>query len=66
MISGISNYHCKCGVRVQVLTETDKARICEDILMEVACPKCSEKQAIYAHRIIKISIDVTAKAQGAP
>jgi ribosomal protein S27E len=58
MITGISYYRCKCGVRVQVLTETDKARIGEAILLEVACPKCSEKQAIHAHRIIKISIDV--------
>ncbi len=61
MISGISNYRCKCGVRVQVFTETDKARIATDVLIEVVCPKCTEKQAIYAHRIIKISIEVPAK-----
>jgi hypothetical protein len=63
MISGISYYRCKCGVRIQVLTETDKAQIGDGIFLEVACPKCAEKQAIYAHRILKIAIDVPARSQ---
>ena len=63
MIYGVSRYRCKCGVSLQVLTETDKSRIDEAIRLEVACPKCLEKQVIYAHRITKIDIDLPATNQ---
>ena len=55
MILGVYHYRCKCGVRLQVLTEADQARIDERI--PVACPKCQEKQVVYAHRITKIEVD---------
>jgi hypothetical protein len=55
MFLRVYHYRCKCGVRLQVLTEADKARIDERIL--VACPRCQEKQVVYAHRITKIEVD---------
>jgi hypothetical protein len=63
MIPGVSHYRCKCGLSLQVLTETDKSRIDERTLLEVACPKCQEKQVIYAHRITKIEVDLPSKKQ---
>jgi DNA-directed RNA polymerase subunit M/transcription elongation factor TFIIS len=63
MIKGTSRYLCECGVSLQVLTETDKARIAEEIRLYVSCPKCKEKQVIYAHHITKIAIELPAKAQ---
>ena len=62
MISGISRYRCKCGVSIQVVSETDKARIDQGIRLEVECPECKENQVIYAHRITKIAVELPAKA----
>ncbi len=55
MIKGVSTWRCKCGVSVKVVTETDKAQINEGIRVEAACPKCGDKQTIYAHRIIAVT-----------
>ena len=61
MILGVYQYRCKCGVRLQVSTETDKSRIDEGILLEVPCPNCQKKQIISAHRITKIDVDLPAE-----
>jgi hypothetical protein len=63
MFYGVWLYRCKCGVGLEVLTETDKTRIDEDIHLEVACPKCQEKQVINAHRITKIEVELPAQNQ---
>ena len=57
VISGVSRWRCKCGVSIKVLTETERARIDKDIRNEVACPKCGERQVIYAHRVSSITIE---------
>ena len=63
VIKGVFRYRCKCGVNLQVLTETDRARIDEGIRLEITCPKCQEKQVIYAYRITKMTIELPAKNQ---
>ena len=61
MIRRVSRYCCQCGVSMKVLTDTDIVRIEERICLEVSCPTCGQKQLIYAHRIIKIAIDISGK-----
>ena len=56
MIKGVATWHCKCGVTVKVLTETDRARINEDIRHEAQCPNCGDKQIVYAHRILQVTM----------
>jgi hypothetical protein len=57
MITGVSRWRCKCGISIKVLTETDKARINEGTRIEVDCPKCGDKQLIYAHRVIEVTAE---------
>jgi hypothetical protein len=57
MISSVSRWRCKCGVSIKAITETDKARIDDNVRLEVACPKCGDKQLVYAHRIIEVTAE---------
>jgi hypothetical protein len=56
MINGVASWHCKCGVTVKVITETDRTRINEDIRHEPQCPNCGDKQIVYAHRVLKVAM----------
>jgi predicted RNA-binding Zn-ribbon protein involved in translation (DUF1610 family) len=56
MIKGASTWRCKCGVTVKVITESDSARINEDIRHEAKCPNCGDKQIVYAHRILEVTM----------
>jgi len=57
MITGVSRWRCRCGASVKVVTETDKARINEGCRLEVGCPKCGDRQMIYAHRVIHVTTE---------
>ena len=63
MITGVARWRCKCGVSIKVVTETDKTRINENVSIEAACPKCKDRQVIYAHRIIEISTEKPDSAE---
>jgi hypothetical protein len=56
MINGVATWRCKCGVTVKVITETDRTRINEDIRHEAQCPSCGDKQIVYAHRIVEVTV----------
>jgi len=54
MITSVSMWRCKCGVRVKVISETDrKAPAPTPIAIE--CPGCGDTQGIPAHRIIYVT-----------
>jgi hypothetical protein len=57
MISGVARWRCKCGVSVKAVTETDKVRINENVRIDAVCPKCGDRQPIYAHHIIEITTE---------
>jgi hypothetical protein len=57
MITGVAIWICNCGLRLKVVTETDKANIDRLDRVIVTCPKCSAEQPLYAHRIISVTID---------
>jgi ribosomal protein S27E len=57
MIKGVSQWRCKCGVTVKVLTETDRGTINEGFNLEVACPNCGDRQHIYAHRAVQVTTE---------
>jgi len=56
MIRGVATWRCKCGVTVKVITETDRARINEDVRHEAQCPNCGDRQIVYAHRILAVTM----------
>jgi hypothetical protein len=56
MTNGVAKWRCKCGVTVKVITETDGTRINEDIRREAQCPNCGDKQIVYAHRIVSVTM----------
>jgi ribosomal protein S27E len=56
MITGVATWRCKCGVSVKVVTETDRANSNPDRLI-ASCPNCKDEQAVYAHRIISVTVD---------
>ena len=59
MIKGVATWHCKCGVAVKVITETDetdRTGMNEDIRHEAQCPNCGDKQIVYAHRIREVTM----------
>jgi hypothetical protein len=55
MIHGVATWRCKCGVRVKVVTETDRSRMDEHTSVKARCPKCGDVQIVHAHRIITIT-----------
>ncbi len=55
MITGVATWRCKCGVTVKVITELDPSRVIED-RHEAQCPNCGDKQIVYAHRIIEVTM----------
>jgi hypothetical protein len=57
MISSVARWRCKCGVSIKAVTETDKLHIDDNVRIEVTCPKCGDKQPIYAHRIIEVTTE---------
>lgn len=62
MITSVARWRCRCGASVKVTTETDKARINENVRREAACPKCGDKQQVYAHRIIEVTAETPEAA----
>lgn len=55
MITSIAGWKCKCGISVQVITETDRANSDHPDTLKAACPNCDDKQVIYGHRIVSVS-----------
>jgi len=53
MATSVSSWTCKCGNAVEVISEVDRAHPSET--KEVACPKCGNKQIVYAHIIISVT-----------
>jgi len=62
MIKGIATWRCKCGVNVKVITETDRTRINEAVRQEVQCPHCGDRQIVYAHRILEVTMYIDGTA----
>ena len=56
MIKGVATWRCKCGVTVKVITEIDRARMNEDVRLEAQCPNCGDRQIVYAHRILAVTM----------
>jgi DNA-directed RNA polymerase subunit M/transcription elongation factor TFIIS len=61
MGTSVSSWPCKCGNTVKVISEVDRAQPSET--KEVACPKCGNKQIVYAHIIISVTVQ-KASVQG--
>ena len=57
MIGSVARWRCRCGASIKAITETDKARINDNIRLEVACPKCGDKQLVNAHHIIEVTAE---------
>jgi len=57
MISSVARWRCKCDASIKAITETDKNRINENVRIEVTCPRCGDKQLVYAHRIIEVTAE---------
>jgi len=55
-LRGVATWRCKCGVTVKVITETDRARINEDVRHEAQCPNCGDRQIVYAHRVLEVTM----------
>ena len=55
MITRVTNWRCKCGVTVKVVTETDRDRIADLEHLTAVCPRCGDKQTVLAHKILSIS-----------
>jgi hypothetical protein len=53
VITVVSTWHCKCGVRIMIVAERhlDKATA----IVTVACPECGDERNIDADRIISIT-----------
>src|SRR5262249_11801615 len=52
MITTVSTSRCKCGLRVNVVSELKRDNAGERLM--VPCPNCGDKQAIYAERILYV------------
>jgi hypothetical protein len=55
-------WRCKCGVRIKVISETDREAPPPTTIM-VACPACGDGQAILAHRIISVTDEKAESAR---
>jgi hypothetical protein len=53
MITSVSTWLCKCGVRVKVIGQTPKGKM--SATQTAACPNCGDKQIVYGDTIIAIS-----------
>jgi hypothetical protein len=62
MIKGFATWRCKCGVNVKVITETDRTRISEDVRHEAQCPNCGDRQIVYAHRVLEVTMYIDGTA----
>ena len=48
-------WQCKCGAHIKVVGEADQGK--PRASQVTACPKCGEKQLVYAERILSIAED---------
>jgi hypothetical protein len=53
MITSVSTWLCKCGVRVKVVGQTPKGKI--SATQTASCPNCGDKQIVYGDAIISIT-----------
>jgi len=53
MITSVSTWRCKCGVRVKVVAEVDHDTPTATVI--AACPNCKDRQVVYARRIVEVS-----------
>ena len=56
MIMTVATWRCKCGARLKVVAEIEKERPIS-ATVPASCPDCGDKQAIYAHRIVALSVE---------
>ena len=63
MITSVSMWRCKCGVRVKVISEADRKAPPATPIM-IACPSCGDGQAIPANRIISVANEQDEAAKG--
>jgi hypothetical protein len=49
----VSTWRCKCGTHIKVVGERDRTKPANTI--DAACPKCGDRQIIYADKILTIS-----------
>jgi hypothetical protein len=55
MISTVSTWRCKCGVRVKVVGEAEQDK--PSATVTATCPHCGDSQLIYTDRIISITTE---------
>jgi len=58
VITIVSTWRCKCGVRVMIVAERDLDQ--PTATLRVACPECEAAQMIDADRIISITREKSA------
>jgi hypothetical protein len=58
MITIVATWRCKCGTRVKVIAETDRAKPTATVI--AACPDCGDEQEVYAHRVISVVSEADA------
>jgi hypothetical protein len=63
MITSVSTWRCKCGIRIKVVGETDRRQ--PHVTSVAECPNCGDEQIIYAARIVSTTqeSDETAHIQ---
>jgi hypothetical protein len=59
MITSISTWRCKCGVRVKVVSQTPKAE--PTAAGKATCPNCGDSQVIYGKTILSITTENDAE-----
>jgi hypothetical protein len=55
MITSVSTWRCKCGIRIKVIGESDPANAGQTV--KAACPKCGDEQVINAMKLVSITTD---------
>lgn len=55
MITAVSTWRCKCGVRIKVIGETPKDK--PSATQSVSCPTCGDSQTIYGEKVVSVTIE---------
>ena len=53
VLKTVSTWRCNCGTHIKVVGERDRNKPSKTVT--AACPRCGDKQLIYAERIVSLS-----------
>lgn len=51
----VSNWLCRCGMRIKVVAETSGEN--RSVTVMVACPKCGDEQTVYGDKLISVTAE---------